>query len=116
MDTFCRIRDIYRAIIDFEAVIEHTYGLSLNEGMLLCSLSAGKTMSSSEIAEVLGLTCSNTSKIIKSVERKGLIKRTLGETDRRSMFFTITGEGMAKLEQVKSGTVEIPQILQEILF
>lgn len=115
MDSFCRIRDIYRAIIDFENIMESKYGLSLNEGMLLCSLSCGKTMTSSEIAEALGLTCSNTSKVIKSVETKGLIKRSLGTTDKRSMLFTITPKGSKSLSELKCGSNEIPQILKEII-
>ena len=38
MEVLCKIRDIYRAIAEFEAQFEQAYGLSLNEGMLLCTL------------------------------------------------------------------------------
>lgn len=46
MDSLCKIRDIYRAIATFEAEFEKHYNLSLNEGMLLCTLSKAKTLSS----------------------------------------------------------------------
>ena len=39
MESFCKIRDVYRAITEFEARFEKRYGLGLNEGSLLCALS-----------------------------------------------------------------------------
>ena len=37
METLCRIRDIYRAIAEFEVKFMQEFDLSLNEGMLLCT-------------------------------------------------------------------------------
>ena len=56
METLCRIRDIYRAIAEFETQFIHSYNLSLNEGMLLCTLLDHPKLTSSEIAEALGLS------------------------------------------------------------
>ena len=53
---------LYRAIAEFETRFEKVHHLCLNEGMLLCCLSKKKRLSSGEIAELLGLTNSNTSK------------------------------------------------------
>ena len=55
MEKLCRIRDIYRSIVEFETEFEHTFGLSLNEGMLLCSLKNNGKLTSGHIAEMLGL-------------------------------------------------------------
>ena len=41
------------------------FDLSLNEGMLLCTLLNTPKLTSSEIAEALGLSASNASKIIR---------------------------------------------------
>lgn len=38
MEALCKIRDIYRAIAEFEGQFVQQYDLSLNEGMLLCTL------------------------------------------------------------------------------
>ena len=38
METLCKIRDVYRAIAEFEVQFTQMYDLSLNEGMLLCTL------------------------------------------------------------------------------
>ena len=73
METLCKIRDLYRAIAEFEIRFEKVHHLCLNEGMLLCCLSKKKRLSSGEIAELLGLTNSNTSNVIRSVEDKGYV-------------------------------------------
>lgn len=58
METLCRIRDIYRAIAEFEVKFMQEFDLSLNEGMLLCTLLNTPKLTSSEIAEALGLSAS----------------------------------------------------------
>ena len=93
METLCRIRDIYRAIAEFEVKFMQEFDLSLNEGMLLCTLLNTPKLTSSEIAEALGLSASNTSKVIRSVEDKKLITRLVGKTDKRQMHFALTPEG-----------------------
>ena len=46
-------------------------------------------LTSSEIAEALGLSTSNTSKVIRSVEGKKLITRLIGKEDKRQMRFLL---------------------------
>lgn len=115
METLCKIRDIYRSIIDFEIRFEKCHNLSLNEGMLLCSLMKEGRLSSGEIAFLLRLTTSNTSKVIRSAEEKGLIERELGDKDKRQMYFVLTPEGRTKLEAVKCEQVEIPELLKQAI-
>ena len=93
MEDLCKIRDVYRAIAEFETQFMQQYNLSLNEGMLLCTLLNTPRLTSGEIAEALGLTCSNTSKLIRSVEEKKLIARIIGKVDKRQMHFSLTAEG-----------------------
>mgnify|MGYP002749742742 CR=1 FL=1 len=100
MEPFCKIRDFYRAITDFETRFEKRYGLCLNEGMLLCCLRQEPRLSSGDIAKQLGLTHSNTSKVIRSVEKKGLIERILGDDDKRQMYFSLTQEGERCLKEL----------------
>jgi len=115
MDTLCKIRDIYRTIAEFEKEFEKEFNLSLNEGMLLCSLNDNQCLSSKEIANSLDLTCSNTSKVIRSVEIKGFIERTLGEEDKRQMYFALTSEGKNKINKIKTSPLDIPQSLKAII-
>ncbi|MEG2065046.1 MAG: MarR family transcriptional regulator, partial [Alistipes sp.] len=67
METLCKIREISRSLAEFETRFEKVHHLNLNEGMLLCSLTKSDDLASGEIALLLGLTTSNTSKVIKSV-------------------------------------------------
>ena len=83
MEKLCRIRELQRAVNRFEAALERSYGICLNEGMALCSLSKAGRLSCGELGEMLGLTPSNTSKVLRSVEGKGYVNRELGTNDKR---------------------------------
>ncbi len=113
MRTLCTLRDIFSSIRDFEEFFQNKHELGLNEGMLLCSLKDGQ-LSSTQLAEVLGLTTSNTSKIIKSVESKGFVERILGKDDKRQMYFTLTAAGKDKLKVIKKEEIEIINLLERI--
>lgn len=52
METLCKIRDVYRAIAEFEVQFVQKYDLSLNEGMLLCTLLEAPKLTSGEMANV----------------------------------------------------------------
>jgi len=109
-----QIRDVYRAIYEYEINFEQLHDLGLNEGMLLCTLTSQK-YSSNELSASLGLSKSNTSKIIKSVEKKGLIKRIIGEDDKRQMYFTLTEIGLDKLNSIKCERIDMPELLIPII-
>lgn len=112
METLCKIRDIYRAIAEFEMQFTQRYDLSLNEGMLLCTLLNRPKLASSEIAEALGLSASNTSKVIRSVEDKKLVTRLIGKEDKRQMHFALTSEGKSRITDIKNAVFEMPDLLQ----
>lgn len=115
MDTLCKIRDIYRTIAEFESHFMQAYGLSLNEGMLLCTLLAQEKMTSGEIAEALGLSASNASKVIRSVEEKELITRLIGKEDKRQMNFILTAEGKHCITEIKNASFDLPPLLQQVI-
>lgn len=115
METLCKIRDVYRAIAEFEVQFVQTYELSLNEGMLLCTLFNAPQQTSSEIAEALGLSASNASKVIRSVEEKKLITRLIGKEDKRQMRFSLTAEGKKRISDIKNATFELPDLLQRVV-
>lgn len=111
MDKLCAIRDIRQAVTRFEADFERRYGISLNEGMVLCSLKDGVTLSSGELGEMLGLTPSNASKVIAAAERKGLIERGMGTADKRRMYFTITEQGRNAFGGISCDDIPMPEAL-----
>lgn len=115
MESFCKIRDVYRAITEFEAQFEKRYGLGLNEGSLLCALRETERLSSGDIAKQLNLTQSNASKVIRAAENKGLIQRRLGDDDKRQMYFSLTPEGERCLTQLQCCDIEVPAVLKQLL-
>lgn len=112
--TLCQIRDIYRAIAEFETDFQKKFNLCLNEGMLLCSLN-NNDYSSSELARTLGLSNSNTSKVIKQVESKGLVRRIIGKDDKRQMYFTLTSAGKEQLASIKCENFKLPELLESVI-
>lgn len=113
MEKLCKIRDIQRAVNQFEADFVRRHTICLNEGMALCSLAKTEKLSSGELGELLGLTSSNISKVIVSLEKKELIRREMGTKDRRQMFFLLTDKGKHLLESIKCEQIEMPELLQE---
>ena len=83
--------------------------------MLLCCLTKKKRLASVEIAELLGLTNSNTSKVIRSVEDKGYVERNLGDSDNRQMYFSLTAEGKKILKEMECCNIEIHELLRSVL-
>ena len=112
MDKLCRIRDLQRAVHQFEAAFEKRYGICLNEGMTLCSLSKTERLCPGELGELLGLT---PSKVLRSVEQKGLVTRELCSEDRRQMYYSLTQQGRELLASVSCREVETPEILRDWL-
>ena len=111
----CRLRDINRAIVELERQFSQRFDLSINEAMLLCTLMEKGELSSGALAEALGLTASNTSKVIASAEKKNLISRVLCKEDKRQMFFSLTTIGREKIERLHDEQVDFPEILKKIV-
>lgn len=110
-NTLCRIRALHRAIAEFERTLTERHGVSLNEAMLLCALATQSPLSAGDIAQQLGLSCPNTSKLIRAVEDRHLIARTLNQADRRGMLFELTPQGQSLLEQINAQPIALPQEL-----
>ncbi|MDD2424849.1 MAG: winged helix DNA-binding protein [Bacteroidales bacterium] len=114
MKNLCTLRDIYHALAEVESVFHKKHNLCLNEAMIICSLKEGR-MASGEIAGLLNLTCSNTSKLLRSVEEKGFVERDLGEKDKRQMYFSLTKAGVQKLISLEVENLELPEILSKLI-
>ena len=115
MEKICKIRDIQRAIMQFETQFETQYGICLNEGMALCSLFKSEKLTSGEIGELLGLTSSNTSKVIDKIEKKGYVNRIPGKGDKRQMYFSLSNAGKNLISSIKCEDIEISDFISELV-
>jgi DNA-binding MarR family transcriptional regulator len=71
--------------------------------------------SAGSLAEKLGIHKSSLSKLLSSLQERGLIERALGDTDRRTERVTLTDAGVALVERVQSRAEEIAVALLELL-
>ena len=107
------MRDLMKALSELEAQLEAAYGITLNEAMVLCSV-GDEMVSAGDITSCTGMTSSHVSKIIRSVEEKGLLLRKLGESDKRQMYFVLTRKGKNCLGRIKEKGIEPPEWLDPL--
>ena len=113
-ECICRIRNIYRTIVQFEALLQQELGLNINEAMLLCLIADKAHISSGEIAYEMNLTPSNTSKVIASLEKGRFIRRKTCKDDKRCMKFCITKQGKELLQRLNCDSLQLPESLQTL--
>ncbi|MBN2553586.1 MAG: MarR family transcriptional regulator [Spirochaetales bacterium] len=96
----CSIKDTVRAIHELEKELKRSHGLTLNEALCLCCVS-NLSHSPGECAQQMGLSASRVSRIISSLERKGLLERRSQPDDHRSTELSITGRGRQHLQDLR---------------
>ncbi|HSA34327.1 MAG TPA: winged helix DNA-binding protein [bacterium] len=107
MRELCRLKEIFRAIYVFETTLKKRFRLSLNEALALCALEQNEK-NSRELAQEIGISFSRMSRVLGSLEQKGLIKRTFGADDRRKMIFSLSPEGRRKISELHDHRPELP--------
>ena len=112
MKTICVMRDVFKAMARFEDAFEKVYQVSLNEAMILCALP--NNMTATSLSKRTELTPSHASKMLRILEEKELIVRTLGEEDRRLMQFHLSQSGKKLVRQLALEKVEIPELLKPL--
>ncbi len=108
------MRDLMKALSELEKQLEETYGVSLYEAMVLCSIGTD-TVTAGHIITCTGLNPSHASKIIRIAEEKKLLIRELGKVDKRQMFFTLTPKGKDCLENIRKRGINIPELLAPLI-
>lgn len=107
------MKELLKSLSSLELQLEKRYGVSLNEAMVLCCIGNG-TITASMISEKTGMTPSNTSKVIRSIENKELITHVTGEKDRRQKRFTLTDKGLRRLDTLKNEEIDIPDFIKPL--
>lgn len=116
LQNICLLRELTKAMAEVEIILNESFNLCLNESIVVCSIDASteECLSASEIAVLTSMTTSHTSKVIKSIEEKGLIVRQMGLADKRQMYFKLTIKGKRLLRAMNDDDLEIPEILKPI--
>lgn len=114
MESICVLKDIYKALYQFEKDFSNLHHITINEAMLLCCLKEGDRKTASNLCEYIGLSNSRVSKIITSVENKGFIDRKISEEDKRQMLFWLTETGKEKVAHMQSSDLNIDQLYRQL--
>lgn len=115
MKTICAMREVFRAMSSFETAFEKVYRITLNEAMILCILKdATERMTATNLSKSTDLSPSHTSKMLRILEKKGLIVRELGNEDRRQMYFHLSSTGKQRVSELEVDKVEMPELLKPL--
>lgn len=114
METICAIKDIYKTLYQFEKSFADKNDITINEAMILCCLKDNQAKSAGALRDFIGLSNSRVSKVITSVENKGFIHREINMSDKRQMFFSLTPEGSAKIQQMMTAEVDLSTLFKAL--
>ena len=115
MKTICAMRDVFKAMGNFETAFEKMYQITLNEAMILCALKeASEKVTATNLSKQTELSPSHTSKMLRILEEKGLIVRELGNEDRRQMYFHLSSTGKQRVSELEVDKVEMPELLKPL--
>jgi DNA-binding MarR family transcriptional regulator len=114
MEAICALKDIYKALYQFEKDFQASHGMTINEAMLMCCLHEGDAKSAGALCEFIGLSASRVSKIINSVEKMGYIERSISAEDKRQMLFSLTASGWRKVTEMKKIELHIDELYAQL--
>jgi DNA-binding MarR family transcriptional regulator len=86
---------------------EHHLSAIEFEALLRLARSPDQQLRMTDLATQAQLTTSGVTRVVDRLERAGLVRRTACPTDRRGSFTMITKEGLARLEAVLPGHLDL---------
>ncbi len=93
-------------------VSEH--GLTLEQWRVIRALAEHKQLTTASLSELCVLLPPSLSRILKTLEQRGLVKSAVG-TDRRTKLTTLTDTGQALFQKMIGKTRDIHQELEELM-
>lgn len=109
----CIMRDLVRAMSELESSLEENYGISLNEAMAMCAIGE-ETVTAGTVVNRTGLKAPHVSKVLRSIEGKGLVTRNFGDCDKRQICFSLTGKAKDCLSRLRSEGIAVPDLIRSI--
>lgn len=77
------------------------YGATMSTGFVLLNINAEEGTPATKIAPLMGLEARSLTRILKSLESSGLIRKAADPNDRRSVRIFLTAEGRIRKEKAK---------------
>jgi MarR family transcriptional regulator, organic hydroperoxide resistance regulator len=100
------------------------YNATMSMGFVLLNINGEEGTAATKIAPLMGLEARSLTRLLKSMEEKGLIYREADKTDKRSVRICLTAEGRKKKEMSRQTVLrfnevvrrEIPEAKLQVLF
>lgn len=109
--------DLRRLVLDLHHVeqeLKETTGLSLNEALCLCQADKGVN-DPGKLAAELELSPSRLSRILDSLQNRGLLGRRISQKDRRIIAVELTEEGRRMILTLHSAHIALPRHLEKAI-
>lgn len=75
------------------------------DGVLLWLFMQDRAAMAGELARALGLTSGRIANILKKLDEKGMITRTMGTEDKRKVYISLTESGRERIENKKRSEI-----------
>ena len=89
------------------------YGGSMSIGFALLNISTEEGTPATKIAPLMGLEARSLTRLLKSMEEKGLIYRETDKADKRSVRIRLTKEGRKHKEKARDTVLRFNQAIRE---
>ncbi|HEY9548522.1 MAG TPA: MarR family transcriptional regulator [Kiloniellaceae bacterium] len=97
------MRQILRATENYARRLSRLTGLTASQLLLLQVLDQHGETTAGQIAAHMGITQATTTSLLHKLEDRGLVRRQRGDSDRRQVWLSLTGEGREKLAAAPDG-------------
>ena len=91
------------------------YGGTMSIGFALLNSHAEEGTPATKIGPLMGLEARSLTRLLKSMEEKGLIVRKTDETDKRSVRILLTREGKKRREKARETVLRFNEAVREVV-
>lgn len=89
------------------------YDATMSMGFVLLNINAEEGTAATKIAPLMGLEARSLTRLLKSMEEKGLIYREADKNDKRSVRICLTKEGKRKKEMSKQTVLRFNEVVRQ---
>jgi DNA-binding MarR family transcriptional regulator len=91
------------------------YGGTMSIGFALLNIHAEEGTPATKIGPLMGLEARSLTRLLKSMEEKGLIIRKTDQTDKRSVRILLTREGKKRREKARETVLRFNEAVREVV-
>jgi DNA-binding MarR family transcriptional regulator len=89
------------------------HDITMSMGFVLLNINSDEGTPATKIAPLMGLEARSLTRLLKSMEEKGLIRREADDSDKRLVRITLTREGKKKKEKSRETVLRFNEVVRE---